>query len=140
MCFLMSTTFSRPLPPDSAERQFSGTVPLTFRSRSVSCDSIVRRGRDLRQDEHLHSDAAESTPWPGATPFWAPFCAPKPLRALGVAPGHGSPSTKTSLRFLPPHDLTKLWYRTLTNSWYGSRSEDLREPLTRKETKHRCLS
>lgn len=90
--------------------------------------SPKRRWRgELHAPQRLESDAAKTVPWPGATPVLAPFSGPKPLRALGVAPGHGSPSTNTTFRFLPRHDLNKLWYRTLINFWYGSRSQDLRE-------------
>jgi len=31
---------------------------------------------------------ARTRKWPGATPFFAHVCAPKSLRASGVAPGH----------------------------------------------------
>ena len=45
---------------------------------------------ELRSAQHPESDAAKTTPWPGATPFCPSFCGPKPLQATGVAPGHGA--------------------------------------------------
>lgn len=41
------------------------------------------RGGELQAAQHCENDAAKTVPWPGATPFWAPFGVPKPLRAVG---------------------------------------------------------
>ena len=114
--------------PERVEPLFPEQVPLMVPLLvPLSVKAKLRSRLNFYHSERSESDAAKTVPWPGATPLLASFCGPKPLRAVGVAPGHGSPSTESSLGFLPRHNLTKLWYRTLTNSWYGSRSRDLRE-------------
>ena len=140
MRYPTSTTFSRPLPPKPAERHPAGTVPLTFRSGSAPCGCTQRWREDLQPARHPESDAAKTTPWPGATPFCPPSCGPKPLRALGVAPGHGTALTEVGFGSLPRPDLTKLWYRILTNSWYGRTDREGRGIQTRKENNYPCLS
>jgi hypothetical protein len=115
MCFLMSTTSSRRLPPKTAERQAAGTVPLMFHSRSAPCGSIERWRRELRPARYFDSDPAKTTPWPGATPVLAPFSGPKPLRALGVAPGHGETALARSSVDLPRQGRSKSCYEPQSN-------------------------
>ena len=56
--------------------------------------SSVREGFEILRSHirstHVHDNAKDkdSHLWPGATPFCAAFSRPKPLRALGGAPGH----------------------------------------------------
>jgi hypothetical protein len=97
MCCPMSTTSSRPLPPDRRNVTPAGTVPLVFRSRSASYGCTERWREDLQRARRPKSDAAKTTPWPGATPFCGAFRAPKSIRAAGVAPGHGAASVLPNL-------------------------------------------
>src|SRR5215470_9106669 len=70
----------------SAREQVPQMVPHLV---PPSVTAKLRWRGELRSAQHAESDAAKTTPWPGATPFCPSFCGPKPLQAAGVAPGHG---------------------------------------------------
>ena len=77
-----STTFSGPKVPPVLEREIDKVCS--------ACGSVMRSVRRVLKAHDLESlcesqpiDAARHVPWPGATPFFRAFSAPKPLRAFG---------------------------------------------------------
>ena len=97
MCCPMSTTSSRPLPPDKRNVTPAGTVPLTFRSRSASYGCTERWREDLQPARHSESDAAKTTPWPGATPSCGALRAQNPFGLQGSLPATGHQSMLRNL-------------------------------------------